>query len=177
MNLKSQKGSITLFVLVSCLFFLASVACVNMYMQSKQSSVDREYRQVKANYEKDIDNMETIFSDLSIRNNLSVVYLTDSIVVDKLNKKISIRVFTNLEYISIDTLKYGWFYNAEEAENLLDNDTLGDITNWTYIQHENGENEFIASINYTQSSGYYYLCTMINNKAFWIQEPIIIEEN
>ncbi len=84
---------------------------------------------------------------------------------------------TNLEYISIDTLKYGWFYNAEEAENLLDNDTLGDITNWTYIQHENGENEFIASINYTQSSGYYYLCTMINNKAFWIQEPIIIEEN
>ena len=55
MNLKSQKGSITLFVLVSCLFFLASVACVNMYMHSKQIAVDREYRQVKANYEKDIN--------------------------------------------------------------------------------------------------------------------------
>ena len=41
-NLKNEKGSITLFVLVSCLFFIASVTCVGMYMQSKQTAVDRE---------------------------------------------------------------------------------------------------------------------------------------
>ena len=72
MNLKSQKGSITLFVLVSCLFFLASVACVNMYMQSKQVAVDREYRQIKATYEKDINNMDSIYTELSNKNNLIV---------------------------------------------------------------------------------------------------------
>ena len=41
-NLRNEKGSITLFVLISCLFFVASVACVQMYMQSKKIAVDRE---------------------------------------------------------------------------------------------------------------------------------------
>ena len=50
-DLKNEKGSITLFVLVSCVFFIASVACVQMYMQSKRVAVDREYRQIKSNYE------------------------------------------------------------------------------------------------------------------------------
>ena len=39
-NLRNEKGSITLFVLISCLFFVASVACVQMYMQSKKIAVD-----------------------------------------------------------------------------------------------------------------------------------------
>ena len=50
-NLKSEKGSITLFVLVSCMFLVASIACTQMYMQSKKIAVDREYRQIKSNYE------------------------------------------------------------------------------------------------------------------------------
>ena len=50
-NLRSEKGSITLFVLVSCMFFIASVACVQIYMQSKQTAVDREFSQIKDNYE------------------------------------------------------------------------------------------------------------------------------
>ena len=57
-NLKNENGSITLFVLVSCLFFVASVACVGMYMQSKQTAVDREYRQIRANYEVSIDKLK-----------------------------------------------------------------------------------------------------------------------
>ena len=57
-NLKNEQGSITLFALVSCLFFVASVACVGMYMQSKQTAVDREYRQIRANYEVSIDKIK-----------------------------------------------------------------------------------------------------------------------
>ena len=173
MNLKSQKGSITLFVLVSCLFFLASVVSVNMYMQSKQSAVDKEYRQVKANYEKDINNMETIYKDLSSKNNLTVTYYTNSIIKDEINKKISINVYTNLDYLNIETLKYGWVFNTDEIENLLDYDRLEDIK-WVYVEHQNGENEFTATNSY-EESGYYYLCTMIDNKIFWMQEPIVIE--
>lgn len=51
LNLKNQKGSITYFVLISCLFFITSVTGVFMYMQSKQIAVDREYRQIKSFYE------------------------------------------------------------------------------------------------------------------------------
>ncbi len=57
-SLKNQKGSITIFALVSSLFFVASVACVAMYMQSKQVAVDREYRQVKENYEVSIEKIK-----------------------------------------------------------------------------------------------------------------------
>ena len=40
-NIKNEKGSITLFVVVSCMFFVASVVCVQMYMQSKKIDVYR----------------------------------------------------------------------------------------------------------------------------------------
>ena len=48
-NIKNEKGSITLFVVVSCMFFVASVVSVQMYMQSKKIAVDREYRAIKSN--------------------------------------------------------------------------------------------------------------------------------
>ena len=164
MNLKSQKGSITLFVLVSCLFFIASVACVNMYIQSKQTAVDREYRQVKANYEKDINNMESIYRDLSRKNNLEVQFGVPEI--DKENKKINVSVFTNLEYLKINTLKYGWDYSNNLSSLSTDN-----ISNWTYVEHQNGENEFIASIDFKKDTNendivYYYLSVVVDNKEF-----------
>ncbi|HCC03456.1 MAG TPA: hypothetical protein DEP51_01160 [Clostridiales bacterium] len=168
MNLKSQKGSITLFVLVSCLFFLASVACVNLYMQSKQVAVDREYRQIKANYEKDINNMDSIYAELASKNNLSINFGTSEI--NKIDKKISVNVYTNLEYLDINTLKYGWYYSS----NSTNNPSASTITNWTYVETQYGENEFIANCNYTEDTGFYYLCTMIDNKAFWMQKPIMI---
>ena len=167
MNLRNQKGAITLFVLVSCLFFLASVACVNMYMQSKQTAVDREYRQIKANYEKDINNMDSIYAELSNKNNLSVYFGIPKI--DKTSKQITIDIYTNLENLDVKTLKYGWFYNLDQVENLSTNDT---ITNWTYVEHQSGENAFIATCNYTEDAGYYYLCVMIDNQEFWIEKSI-----
>ena len=169
MNLKSQKGSITLFVLVSCLFFLASVACINMYMQSKQVAVDREYRQIKANYEKDVNNMDSIYTELSSKNNISVDFEYPDI--DKTEQKISVGIFTNLDYLNIKTLKYRWYYSSVEKD-INEQEDINDIlsnavTNWTYVEHHNGENEFIATCNYTEDTGFYYLCVMIDNTTFW----------
>ena len=53
-NLRNQKGSITLFVLTSCLFFIASITGIFIYTQSKQIAVEREYRQIKSIYEENI---------------------------------------------------------------------------------------------------------------------------
>lgn len=166
MNLKSQKGSITLFVLVSCLFFLASVACVNMYMQSKQVAVDREYRQIKATYEKDINNMDSIYTELSNKNNLTVNFGIPEF--DKTQNKVFVNVFINLEYLNINTLKYGWDY-----DNDLSNLSSERISNWTYVEHQNGENEFIASTELKKDGNdkdiaYYYLCVNIDKKEYCI---------
>ncbi len=173
MNLKKQKGAVTLFVLVSCLFFLASVACVNIYVQSKQVAVDREYRQIKANYEKDINNMDSIYEELSSKNNLTVNFGIPEI--DKTSKKISTDIYTNLEYFNVKTLKYGWLYSTEIVD--VNELNASNIENWTYVEHENGENVFIARTNFTENIGYYYLCVMIDNKILWNQEPIEIGEN
>lgn len=178
MNLKSQKGSITLFVLVSCLFFLASVACINMYMQSKQVAVDREYRQIKTNYEKDINNMESIYTELSSKNNISVDFEDPDI--DKTKQKISVGIYANLDYLNIKTLKYRWFYSSVEKDINQQEDInellQSAVTNWTFVEYQNGENEFVATCNYTQNTGYYYLCVMIDNTAFWNDNIEISQE-
>ena len=160
MDLKSQKGSITLFVLVSCLFFLASVACVNMYLQSKQIAVDREYRQIKANYEKDINNMDSIYADLSSKDNITVDIGT--LEINSEQEKIFTKVYTNLEYLDVKTLKYGWYSDS----NYTEEPDISRITNWTYVEPQNGENRFIASGNYTDIK-YYYLCVMVDNTMYW----------
>ena len=54
-NYRNQKGSITLFVLTSCLFFMASITGVFLYTQSKQIAVEREYRQIKSVYEENLN--------------------------------------------------------------------------------------------------------------------------
>lgn len=178
MNLKNQKGSITLFVLVSCLFFLASVACVNMSMQSKQVAIDREYRQIKANYEKDINNMDAIYEELSRKNNLVVNF--DIPEINNTRQIISVNTYINLEYLNVKTLKYRWYYSNEEKNTNVQEDInellSNDVTNWTYVEIQNGENEFIATCNYTYNTGYYYLCVMVDNITFWNDNIIEISQ-
>ena len=166
MDFKGQKGSVTLFVLVSCLFFIASVACVNMYIQSKQSAIDREYRQIKATYEKDINNMDSIYAELSSQNNLSVDFGMPEI--NQTSKKISVKIYINLEYLNIKTLKYGWYYDT----NYINNPSISRITNWTYVENQNGENEFVATYNYIENDGFYYLSVMVDNQEFWLENPV-----
>ena len=163
MNLKSQKGAVTLFVLVSCMFFLASVVSVQMYMQSKQMAVDKEYRQIKANYEKDINNMDSIYTEASNKNNLSVNFGVPEF--DKTNNKILVDVATNIEYTNIGAIKYGWYSSTENT----DTPSINQISSWTYVEYERGKNEFIANTELSENDRYYYLCVNIDNKQYWTQ--------
>ena len=67
-NFKSEKGSITLFVLASCIFFIASVTCVQMYLNNKERAINQEYKQVKSNYEKNIGKEGEIYENLASRS-------------------------------------------------------------------------------------------------------------
>ena len=156
-NLKSQKGSITLFVLVSCLFFVATVVCIQMNVSSKQIAVEREYMQIKSNYEKDLTNMNEIYTRLS---EFDVQF--EDISVDQANGNISATISLSSP-IDVKELKYGWLYNVDAVESSSLNSS--DIQVWTYA--ENTDSPITAILNNAQNSGYYYLCCMLNNKEYW----------
>lgn len=60
-KVKSQKGSISLFVLLSLLFFLVVVTSVGTSFRNKETSIDANFKEIKAKYEKDIGNEEQIY--------------------------------------------------------------------------------------------------------------------
>jgi len=59
--LKNDKGSITLFVLLSALFFLVIVASVGVSMRNKERRVDAEFDKIKLSYEKEIGNEDAVY--------------------------------------------------------------------------------------------------------------------
>ncbi len=61
--LKNEKGSITLFVLLSCLFFLAIVTSVGVYLRNKETAVEQQYQQIKQSYEQDVGKEEEIWKN------------------------------------------------------------------------------------------------------------------
>lgn len=61
--LKNDKGSITLFVLLSALFFLVIVASVGVSMRNKERRVDAEFQKVKNSYEQNLDNKDAIYNE------------------------------------------------------------------------------------------------------------------
>ena len=51
-NFRSNKGTITLFVLLSCLFFLVLVTSTTIYVKNKSIAQDSQYQQIKEKYAK-----------------------------------------------------------------------------------------------------------------------------
>ena len=110
-----EKGSITLFVLASCLFFLVSIVGVGVYIKNKQISVDEKYMQIKSTYEKDLGNEENIYNEKISTNKTGIIevkfetqekYLipTDNVNV-AISQKFTIKNGTNYD---IKKIMYGW---------------------------------------------------------------------
>ena len=149
-NLRSEKGSITLFVLVSCMFFIASVACVQIYMQSKQTAVDREFRQIKDNYEGnslDENNLKESYEKILKQKNIEINIINTSI------KDESIIVEFNVNDVYTNLIKYGW-----TKENTIDK-----VSKWTYIEKSSSKDNMLAIYDEEAPSGDYYLFIMIND--------------
>ena len=166
--LTNERGSITLMVLVSCMFFLASVVCMRIYMQNKQVSVDREYKQVKASYNNSFQNIDEKYNKLLENEKLLVDF--EDVEIDRATKRIIVKTSFKIENMDVKTLKYGWLYSA----NLIQNPSKGSISNWTFVESNIGENSIKSKLTYTENSGYYYLCFVINGQEYWIDEPISI---
>ena len=132
-------------------------------MHSKQIAVDREYKQIKESYEKDVPYVGEIYDKLKQESELDVNF-TDINIDEEINK-ISVNTILNTENLDIKTLKYGWYYSDDPVGEV----DSSDISNWTYVENLSGENNIKATTTYLdeQSSGYYYLCFVVNNKEYW----------
>lgn len=155
-NLRNEKGSITLFVLISCMFLIASVACVQMYIQSKKIAVDREYRQIKSNYEGNSfneDNLKASYEKISKLNNV------DMNIVNTVyeNNILSVEFKINDTDVNIESIKYGWGSN----------ESVDTVNKWTFIENVNSNENMLALNNNAINSGEYHLFVVINKKVIY----------
>ena len=60
-NVGNKRGSISLFVLLSALFFLVVVVSVNVSLKNKEGSINAQIAKVKSSYEKDVGNEKQIY--------------------------------------------------------------------------------------------------------------------
>ena len=149
---------------ISCLFFLATVICIQMSMDSKQISAEREYRQVKANYEKDLSNADEIYEKLSLANNIDVRFADITYNnIDENNMDISTKIIFNSQGINVKEVKYGWVH----VNDFTDTPTSDSISNWIHVENTNGYNQIIATLNNVSNQGYYYLFLKLNNREYW----------
>lgn len=152
-NLKSEKGSITLFVLISCMFFVASVACVQMYMQSKQTAVDREYKQIKSNYEGnnlDENVLKENYEKLAKKTNVAI----NIVKVNHQDSNLSVEFQLNDTDVDVDSIKYGWGTSED----------ISTVTKWTFIESSGAKASMFAFNNEATDAGDYYLFVVVNNK-------------
>ena len=147
-NFKSEKGSITLFVLASCIFFIASVTCVQMYLNNKERAINQEYKQVKSNYEKNIGKEGEIYENLASRS-LEVTFSEKTKNDSKIVQEFEIKNINN----DINSIKYGW---------TKDKLTLPD--SWIYVEKD--ETKVQASKDLTSGdNNTYFLCVSIQTSS------------
>lgn len=158
LNLKNEKGSITLFVLVSCMFFIASVACVQMYMQSKQVAVDREYRQIKSNYEAnsvDDASMKEAYEQLAQVKNLSINIEKTT----EADSKLYVEFTLNTTNLNAKTIKYGWGTST----------SIDTVSDWIYVENESVNNKMLAVNENVSTSGDYHLFVVVDGKEAYTE--------
>lgn len=95
-NLKSEKGAITLFVLLACLFFVISLLGVYNYVQNRNQASNSEYEKVKENYEKDVGNEEIVYEKV---NSSKLFFMSEleknKVVMDRTGVDINITISNN----------------------------------------------------------------------------------
>lgn len=155
-NLRDQRGSITLFVLISCMFFVASVACVQIYMQSKQVAVNREYKQIKSNYEGDTLNVENLREQYTKLSNLKNADIT-IIKATRSGDKLMVEFKLSSTDIDVKTIKYGWGTGT----------TVDTVSNWSFIENSGVNGNMIALNKEAKASESYNLFVVVNDKILY----------
>lgn len=133
--MKNERGSISLFVLLSALFFLVVVTSVGVSLNNKETRIDAEFAKIKASYEKDIGNEEQIYMEKT-NNEENVDFLTDNdYLIVMASSKSKFEGKSNVGTIEeFKTLVNSGNFNYENAYLYEDIDLNCDESNpWTSI--------------------------------------------
>ena len=61
---KNEKGTITLYVLLACLFFLFVLSGIYILNLNKMQAQEENLRQIQENYSKQVEDMDNIHNSL-----------------------------------------------------------------------------------------------------------------
>lgn len=67
-KIREEKGSVTLFVLVTCMFVLVVLLLTNMEMVNKNSNQKRAFEQIQKNYEVTEEDLERSYHEVYQEN-------------------------------------------------------------------------------------------------------------
>ena len=127
-KLKNEKGSITLFILLSILFFLIVIFSVFMVSSNKKQAQTSEVDKIKQEYEKSINNIDQIYNETLTENLSNLLKIGD---------------YVNYTY---DTVSSG--YNLPATQSGYDTDqTISQTTNlkWRILSiNEDGTVDLIS---------------------------------
>ena len=77
-NRKSEKGAITLFVLLACLFFVFILTGAYISNLNRLQVQEQEVKQIQENYAKDLDRVDEIYENLSKSMSVTLAQYPDN---------------------------------------------------------------------------------------------------
>ena len=150
---KQEKGAITLFVLLACLFFVFILTGVYLSNLNRLQVQEQEVQQIHDNYAKDIDRVEEIYEELA---KSAIVTLRQEPSNGTWTKEVTLTGNAKVDEKSTATIKY-YSFNQKSTENNLTED------DWKTVSGTNVKE--LVDVEYenkiTENDVYYY---------FWVKD-------
>lgn len=141
----SEKGSVTLFILISIIFFL--IISLNVYSSNKNKIIAQkeEIQAIAENYNKDLDNMDEIYENL-VEVDLKTVFIKESSINTSNKIYYNLSEWTNENVVANVTVNSG-----NDTDTQLQVKVISKRTGTTIIYNQNqiNNNEVIITENST----------------------------
>ena len=141
----SEKGSVTLFILIAIIFFL--MVSLNVYSSNKNKIIAQteEIKAIEENYNKDLDNMDEIYDNL-IKADFKTVFIKQSSINSPNKVEYNLSEWTNENVIAKVTINSENNPEAQLQVKVTSKKTGNTIT---YNQSQVDNNEVIITENST----------------------------
>ena len=116
-KVNSEKGSVTLYVLIAMMFMCFVLIGIYMSVMNKNSNQMKQIEKIKAEYEQEMDNIDDIYDKTLANNLIQIVLNKDGNTYNIANNGV-VTIGTNIsiEYednVSIRERKYAWSESSE----------------------------------------------------------------
>ena len=136
-NFKKENGSISLFILVSVLFFLVAVVSVGISLKNKAVSMNKKFNTIKQTYEVDVGNEAEVYEEkLYIKPGeyaTNATQYSDGTNIATIPAGFTVSGFNSEKYISSGLVIYKG--DLSEADWTTGKDTSGNDIKRTYNQY------------------------------------------